>query len=128
MSEFDKWAVDGGLSVVKFPMSNIYKDTDTRIASVAWTARQSEIDQLKAEKEKLEIELTRTKQVLNNVIDMERNKVDQLKAEKAGLEKRIDGALEITSRTISSKGVSVAVSTCRGLCLDLEKTLRGAHE
>lgn len=54
--------------------------------------------------------------------------IDQLKAEKAGLEKRVNDALKITGGIIESKGNSVAISTCRGLCLDLDKTLRGEHE
>lgn len=108
MSEFEKWFMDqefytnmrfihGDALFTKD--DDVYRVLPVLIAFESWFAsactsidhihrlqhekakQQSEIDQLKAEKEKLEIELTRTKQVLNNVIDMERNKVDQLKAQ-----------------------------------------------
>lgn len=60
-----------------------------------WQSRQSEIDQLKAEKEKLEIKLSETKQVYRNVVDMELAKVEKLKAEKVGLEKYLDAINEV---------------------------------
>ena len=48
MSNFEEWAASGGLDVKKFPMSNIYKDADTRVASVAWQEQQKKIDELQA--------------------------------------------------------------------------------
>lgn len=48
MIEFNEWASNGGLDVKKFPMSNIYKDTDTRVACGAWNHQQAKIDELQA--------------------------------------------------------------------------------
>lgn len=46
MNEFDEWASNGGLDVKRFPMSSVYKNTDTRVASAAWDFQQAKIDDL----------------------------------------------------------------------------------
>lgn len=89
--------------------------------------QQSEIDQLKAEKEKLELELSQTKQVLNNVIDMERNKVEKLKAENAGLERDKSELFGVISDALEAFNDG-EFNYCQKQLQIHVKTLRGEHE
>ena len=96
-----------------------------------WNARQGEI-------EKLEIELSTTKQVLGNVIDMEVAKVDNLKAQLNNMEAcyiekktecdelqgRVGEALEEIQRALN------CCESTETACVlgELVKALRGANE
>ena len=72
-----------------------------------WNARQGEI-------EKLESELSTTKQVLGNVIDMEVAKVDNLKAQLNNMEQcYIEKKKECEDQ---QKRIEVASSLIRGIC------------
>jgi len=93
-----------------------------------WNARQGEI-------EKLENELSTTKQVLGNVIDMEVAKVDSLKAQLNNMEQCYIGVKkerdELQAR--ANKALSVTGNYCDEddaalLVFVLEKALRGGHE
>lgn len=92
-------------------------------------------DEQQAKIEKLEIELSTTKQVLGNVIDMEVAKVDNLKAQLNNMEacyiekkkqvegqqKRIDAGLEITKQGIRKQGGDYYLEK-------LEQALKGGDE
>lgn len=78
---FDEWAVSGGLDVKKFPMLNIYKDADTRVASVAWQEQQAKIDIL-------QIKLNGADERAAAVLNHKNKMIDELQA-------RVDGALKI---------------------------------
>ena len=92
----------------------------------AWKARQSEIDQLKAEKEKIERKLRLCEVLRNNqfehLLDVKaqfdslRAEKEKLKAEKEGLEKIVGDALEAFN--------DGAFNYCQQA---LEKALRGEH-
>ena len=84
MSDFKKFCIDEKLSSVQIVG-----------ARKAWQHQQAKI-------EKLEIELSTTKQVLGNVIDMEVAKVDNLKAQLNNMEacyiekkKQVDAAKQL---------------------------------
>jgi hypothetical protein len=75
MSDFEKWfrSLNANGKAVYF-LGNEHK-----VSEMAWNHQQAKI-------EKLEIELSTTKQVLGNVIDMEVAKVDNLKAQLNNME------------------------------------------
>lgn len=161
MSEFEKWFMDqefytnmrfihGDALFTKD--GDVYRVLPVLIAFESWFAsactsidhihrlqhekanQKDEIDQLKTGKEKLELELSQTKQVLHNVIDIERSKVEKLKVEKAELEKRIaktlnmlDGDLSYVEedRRCNFDFLQMAMIRCLN---DDMKALRGEHE
>lgn len=140
MSEFEEFARTQGFSgEFQRGCNGQYKSDLLHFMEKAFVHQQSEIDQLKAEKEKLEIKLSETEQVYRNVVDMELAKVEKLKAEKAGLEKTIQDALEVITSKISDCRISennrnlsnwqqnTAFLIREGLQV-LEGVLRGEHE
>ena len=85
-------------------------------------------DEQQAKIEKLEIELSTTKQVLGNVIDMEVAKVDNLKTQLNNMEacyiekkKQVEAALEITKQGIRKQGGDYYLEK-------LEQALKGGDE
>lgn len=104
MSEFEdfikaKYPVDYESLKEKYPNVPVVEFYGDELD--VWNHQQAKIDQLKAENEKLELELSQTKQVLHNVIDIERSNVEKLKAEKAGLEESINHISEMNFKSIS---------------------------
>lgn len=87
----------------------------------------SQVDQLKAEKEKLELELSQTKQVLHNVIDIERSKVEKLKAEKAGLLRLAEQWRE-QSKELCRVDDKYVIGSLLSCAEELEEVVRGGHE
>ena len=90
-----------------------------------WNARQGEI-------EKLENELSTTKQILGNVIDMEVAKVDNLKAQLNNMEacyigkkKEVEGVQARANKALSVTGNYCDEDDAALLVFVLEKALRG---
>ena len=83
-------------------------------AKWAWQEQQAKIDLL-------ENEIVETQEFLNKQNHIKQAKIDEM-------QKRIDGALGIAQITISGKGNSVAIATCRGLAREIEKALRGGDQ
>ena len=118
MSDFKKFCIDEKLSSVQIVG-----------ARKAWQHQQAKI-------EKLEIELSTTKQVLGNVIDMEVAKVDNLKAQLNNMEAcyiekkkqveelqgRIDAALEIVNKFCEKR------YPFNVFCGEMLDALRGAND
>lgn len=80
---FEEWAVSGGLDVKKFPMSNIYKDADTRVASVAWQEQQAKIDIL-------QIKLNGADERAAAVLNHKNKMIDELQARNDYLSKKFN--------------------------------------
>lgn len=132
MSDFEKWfrSLNANGKTVYF-LGNEHK-----VSEMAWNHQQAKI-------EKLENELSTTKQVLGNVIDMEVAKVDDLKTQLNNMEacyiekkKRVEAVSQVLCELKESlkdfqemdlydKGHRV---TTEYVIADLEQALRGAND
>ena len=132
MSDFEKWfrSLNANGKTVYF-LGNEHK-----VSEMAWNHQQAKI-------EKLENELSTTKQVLGNVIDMEVAKVDDLKAQLNNMEacyiekkKQVEAVSQVLCELKESlkdfqemdlydKGHRV---TTEYVIADLKQALRGAND
>ena len=132
MSDFEKWfrSLNANGKTVYF-LGNEHK-----VSEMAWNHQQAKI-------EKLENELSTTKQVLGNVIDMEVAKVDNLKTQLNNMEacyiekkKQVEAVSQVLCELKESlkdfqemdlydKGHRV---TTEYVIADLEQALRGAND
>lgn len=127
MNDFEKWfrSLNANGKTVYF-LGNEHK-----VSEMAWNHQQAKI-------EKLENELSTTKQVLGNVIDMEVAKVDDLKAQLNNMEacyiekkKRVEDALSgVESLMVHAAADYENTKSTSMMCAvqELGKALRGAND